>query len=489
MDAPAHHAGPRPGAQDGFTLIEVIVALMLMSVVLMMAGGFMIRSLATSSVQSGRDGAVSVANETLEGIRAVAATFDASGTSPLVYGRSLLEVTTQWADAAAAGLDVSKTHTGGGGTSFDAATYQLVPSATETVPLRRTVSRNYQAYTVDALIGTCGRATAAAECLRTTSGDKLFRVVVRVTWSPGGGRTCSGPCEYVLSTIIDPTANPIFNSSRRPVANDDAATVVSGSPVDIGVTVNDSGDFALSGAVSLQTTPTNGTSSLTNNIVRYTPTLGFSGTTTFSYTVTDTGGRTSLYASVTVTVVPLAVNDTGPSVAVASGAVIVDVLANDRGTSLSLVSAGTPSIGTATINANRISYTPPVAASGPVTVVYTGRDAAGSQYTATLSLTVRPAPATTGTAAICWPGWATNAAAQTKNLTPGAAAFAGTGPFTLTNPVAVSPAGVTVSATASTFTYTLPASATLPQTFTYAVGDASGVLSATITMTVKATCP
>ena len=46
-----------------------------------------------------------------------------------------------------------------------------------------------------------------------------------------------------------------LNSSRRPVANPDSATVTAGTSVDIPVAFNDSGVFALYGAVTIITGP------------------------------------------------------------------------------------------------------------------------------------------------------------------------------------------------------------------------------------------
>lgn len=487
MDAPQWSGSRVRGVENGFTLIEVIVALMLMSIVLMAGGAFMIRTVSTSSAVSGRQGAVTVGNEVLEQIRAIRPTLDSTGRSPLVYGRGQAEVTAQWIAAASAGLDISGTYIGNGSTTFDAHTYQT--SGTPAVPLQQTISRGGQDYIVDALIGTCVRATAGADCVKLTSGDELFRVVVRVTWTPGEGRDCSGrPCAYGLATLIDPTQDPIFNASRKPVANPDSATVASGSHVDIGVTANDSGDFAIAGSVTLLTSPANGTTSLSNNIVTYTPAVGFSGTNTFTYTVTDTGGRTSNAATVTVTVKPVAVNDVAITSTGVTTVLSVPVLGNDRGTGLSLVLLSGPIMGSAAISASNVAYTAPAAASGVATVTYTAKDSSGQQYTGTLAITVKPTVATAATAATCWPGWLTGG--STRALTLPASAFRGTGPFTVGNQALISgPTGATIVASGTTITYKMPATASPPQLISYTIKEANGVVSDPITMALKGVCP
>ena len=387
----------------GFTLIEVIVALMLLTIVLMAGGAFMIRSISTSSTLTGRQGAVMVANQVLEQIHAVNATFDsdavATRTSPLVYGRGKSDVVAQWA---ASGLDVSQTtYTGnytGTGTAavLDANTYQTA-SSTPTVPLQRTIVLGGRSYTVNALIGTCVQAAGAADCglydASMLTYDELFRVVVRVTWAPGAGRTCTSTaaCSYGVSTLIDPTPDPTFNASRKPVANPDAVSTPVGTAVNIGVSVNDSGDFAPAGAVTILTGPTIGSLSLVSNVVVYTPPANTSGKATFTYTVTDQSGRVSNEATVTVSITPIGVADTASTTA-GSAPITVAVLGNDRGTGLSLVSLSTPSIGSAAISGTGIVYTVPATTAGTATVTYTAKDSSGQQYTGTLTITVAPVP-------------------------------------------------------------------------------------------------
>lgn len=57
--------------QRGFTLIEVMVALVLMSLILMSGGMFMMRAMYTSSSLGTRDSATTVANQVLEEVRAM----------------------------------------------------------------------------------------------------------------------------------------------------------------------------------------------------------------------------------------------------------------------------------------------------------------------------------------------------------------------------------------------------------------------------------
>ena len=202
------------------------------------------------------------------------------------------------------------------------------------------------------------RPSTSTTCGRNPSGNELYRVVVDVNWVPGSGRSCSGNlCNYTLSTLIDPSSDPIYNTSRKPVANNDPAVgatlaTPSGVALPIGVTTNDSGNFPLYGALTIISSPAHGTAVIgaSNNIVTYTSTSGYSGLDTFTYTVTDSTNLTSNIATVTINVTPIAVADTAAT-STAGTAITASVLTNDVGTGLTLAAVGTPTLGTATITA------------------------------------------------------------------------------------------------------------------------------------------
>ncbi|MGE0277957.1 MAG: beta strand repeat-containing protein, partial [Nitrospiraceae bacterium] len=118
-----------------------------------------------------------------------------------------------------------------------------------------------------------------------------------------------------------------------------------------------------------------------NNLI-YTPAVGFSGTESFSYTVSD--GTATASATVTVTVVgantaPNAVDDSGLNVQQNSVNNALDVLANDSdpdvGDVLTITAIGaTSNGGTLTNNGTSLSYTPAAAYTGPESFSYTVSD-------------------------------------------------------------------------------------------------------------------
>jgi Tol biopolymer transport system component len=133
--------------------------------------------------------------------------------------------------------------------------------------------------------------------------------VTRLTTDPGGdgganvrlnGPTPPTPPTPTPPTPTPPTPTPPPNTA--PVARADTLTVDAGSGATaVDVLDNDSdadGDIL---TVASVTQPGHGTATLSNGVVRYTPTGTFSGTDSFNYTVSDGRGGTDT-ATVTVTV-------------------------------------------------------------------------------------------------------------------------------------------------------------------------------------------
>jgi hypothetical protein len=142
-----------------------------------------------------------------------------------------------------------------------------------------------------------GEDTTCAGEYTITEADVDAGSVVNVATAVGtdpGGDPVESPSDEV--TVETGTATP-----TPPLAVDDTAQTSQGTPVDVDVLANDSGDDIV---VTIVTQPTNGAASINpDGTVRYTPNPSFVGTDTFTYTITDANGATST-ATVTVTVDP-----------------------------------------------------------------------------------------------------------------------------------------------------------------------------------------
>jgi hypothetical protein len=186
-----------------------------------------------------------------------------------------------------------------------------------------------------------------------------------------------------------------------PLANPVAVLTPEGVAVTINVLAADSDPNSpplLPLTVTAWTQPAaGGTVTLSGNDVIFTPSAGFFGTATFTYTIANSAGLTAT-STVTVTVVspPLA-----NPVAVSTPedmAVTINVLASDSDPNspplvLSVTSSTQPAVGgTVTLSGNSVIFTPTSSYVGKATFTYTIANTAGLTATSTVTVTVTPLP-------------------------------------------------------------------------------------------------
>ena len=226
-----------------------------------------------------------------------------------------------------------------------------------------------------------------------------------VTYTPDNGFTGTDSFTYtvidgqggsVTGTVsVTVTAKPVINN--KPVAGADTATVQEGDTVEVDVLANDYDADGDTLTLSAKTNGQHGIVTLTYyNTVMYAPNAGFTGTDTFTYTVSDDqGGNTTATVSVTVTAKPI-VNE--PPVAGADtasvqegGSVEIDVLANDsdaEGDDLTLTAVGSALGGATRIQDGKVVYVADSGFSGADRFDYTVSDAKGAETTARVTVTV-----------------------------------------------------------------------------------------------------
>jgi len=212
----------------------------------------------------------------------------------------------------------------------------------------------------------------------------------------------------VTVTVSAPAAPP------APVAVADSASTLSGTAVGVPVLANDT--IAAPGAidaasVQISTQSLNGAAAANlNGTVTFTPAAGFTGTTSFAYTVANTSvpALRSNAATVTVTVTapapaPVANNDTATTTA--GTAVTTSVLANDTigapgVINTASVQIATPSAnGTAVVNGTgTVTFTPAAGFTGTTSYTYTVANTSTPPLrsnAATVTVTVNAAAAQT----------------------------------------------------------------------------------------------
>jgi hypothetical protein len=231
----------------------------------------------------------------------------------------------------------------------------------------------------------------------TPSADFTGGTTFNYTVSDGNSGTAMASVNVTVTAVNDP---PTATDDTIMVGKDSGATTLN-------VLANDSPapDTGETLTVIAVTQPSNGGAvTLTGGVVRFTPTAGFTGTVTFTYTISDGNGG-SATASVWVTVTerppsgennPPKANNDSFSLTRNSGPTTLDVLANDSaapdtGETLTVIAVTQPSSGgTVTLTGGMVRFTPTTGFTGTVTFTYTISDGQGGTATATVIVTLSP---------------------------------------------------------------------------------------------------
>lgn len=347
---------PRTTTDEGFSLIEVIVALFIVGMVASAVLMFFMRGSSTASHLQRTQAATSVATQAMEKVRSVYPRPGAAGDpTPLVIGRTKAEVNAAFSTVSALDPDlVAETNQ-----LWDPA---ASASPTVTLPVTHNVRVSEMKYDVTTLIGSCYRAKSASAsdttCVRISPGagsTLVYRAIVVVTWDPGVAKCGGDGCLYTMTSLIDPTKDAVWNVSTAPVANDDTIDAVAGGPgLPVEILKNDVLVSKRSNPTTITSPPAQGTATVITSgtnmgAITYTPPANYSGAVTFRYKLRDAQGRNSNEATVTVLVYPVAFDDSGARVAAGSTASIA-VLGNDRGTASRTEIVAQSPHGTATVN-------------------------------------------------------------------------------------------------------------------------------------------
>jgi prepilin-type N-terminal cleavage/methylation domain-containing protein len=294
----------RRHGDEGFTLIEVVLSLVLLSTLMSSMAVLFVGGMQQLTGLQRRQAAVQVAAQALEAVRAVSTTPAENGCVKLLQGRGQVAADLQWAEAPAEFTTITdEVWTSNLCTGAIVVPWQGVPGPGGTVT--DPVVLDGQSYTVRTYIGTCLLTAARDRCLRAADvpagGPVMYRVLVDVDWT---GVRCENGCTYAASTLLDTNADPTFNvrGTAAPVAGADAVCLPSGGPGTINILANDTGSLGTA-PVTVVTPPLKGTlaASVTSGVGGYTPSAGASGTDTFTYYLTDVNGQISSTVTVTLT--------------------------------------------------------------------------------------------------------------------------------------------------------------------------------------------
>ncbi|WP_062386901.1 type II secretion system protein [Demequina iriomotensis] len=348
---------------EGFSLVEVLVALVIIGIVAAGSLWFFINGMQTSSNLDRQQSAVAIVNAAMEESFNYDPRSIATVVPGLVVGRTQSSVNASFTQGATLGVE---------GISDTYPLWDTTGATTPALPISDTVTESGVDYDVYTLVGSCFRskanAGANADCAKVsgytateptgtnvpTGYARLLRVIVIVTWEPIG-EECNGLCVYSTASLIDGSTDLEWNDAVEPLAiQDDAFFSVTDAGVtqSLDVVHNDTiGTYGYP-PLSVATSSNPGTLVVdtSNWIVKYTPPAlasWRSGIFDYTYTIKDARNRTSS-SILRVQLNPASVDD---SFTVDYGtATAINVIANDPGSPAKVVIVSPPVLGTATVS-------------------------------------------------------------------------------------------------------------------------------------------
>ena len=234
-------------------------------------------------------------------------------------------------------------------------------------------------------------------------------------------------------------------------------------------------------SIAIGTAAAHGTTTISGDVVTYTPTAGYFGADSFTFTATGAGG-TSNVATVSITVAtpaaPVASAKSGVAIPYNGTGTGIDLSTSITGVHSSIAIGTGPAHGSVTIAGDVVTYTPTTNYYGADSFTYTATGPGGTSAPATVSVTVAnpPAPVAADKSGVAVPyagsGTAIDLSASITGVHSGIA-------------IGTAPAHGTVSIAADVVTYTPNATYYGADSFTYtATGPGGTSAPATVSVTV-----
>jgi type II secretory pathway pseudopilin PulG len=370
---------------EGFILLETIIAISLITVIMGAIGTEYVSGLASTARQRAQQVASQLADSSVDQIRALAP-------SDLITGHDSQSVGTEFtaglADARIQPWLTSMAQAKDPNAAVGAGTTATIPTVGVTQQLGSI------AYTVTNYLGWCYASTTGSttSCQQINNGGvQYLRAVVAVTWTNrncGTAGATNSTCYFLTSTLVSTASDPLFQITPPP----NITYPTTSQTASIGT------------AVSLQGTATGGTGTLTwtatalpagvtissAGLISGTPTTA--GTYNSTLTVTDGLGIIDTQG-VTWTVAPAALNITYPTttqtVSTSAAVSVQATVTGGTGTKTWSVVSGSPlPTGLTMSSSGLITGTPTNGAGGTYNSVLMVTDASGTTDTQAVTWTV-----------------------------------------------------------------------------------------------------
>lgn len=421
---------------EGFVLLESLVAIALIAVVMAGFTTFFVNSVASTTQQRATQAATQIANSTVDAIRAIPSSDPLNGrdaVSVLNQFNAASSAVSPWLSASTQQA-VDKLATPGAGASAALPTSAVLQTVSNVV------------YSVNTYLSYCAFpiGTTSATCVPASVPTGYLRAVVAVTWA--GSRCPPTLCAYVTSTLLSTFDDPLFNLNQSPPA----APVLT-NPGNQVSAVGDTVNLApvIVAVPSYRVALTAGT--LPAGLFLNTATGGITGTpsavtpsTSLTLTLTDGFGRATT-TSFTWTVVPALTGTAPANQANITGTAIPGLLVSASGGSPGYTWSdprGTLPSGLALSTSNNqgsITGTPTTVGTFAVTLTVTDTQNRTSAVSFSWTIDYPPFAATNPGAQTSTVGVADTV---TLSVTGGSGSFAWTGGATLPAGLTVTPAGV-----------------------------------------------
>jgi len=201
--------------ESGFTLVEVVVAVVILVVISASALAFAIQGLKGTHVQERVEIATTVATRAMEAVRAYNIIEDPDSHKSSIYnGRKQADVQSAWASNLAAAPALGSTYA-----EWDTS---IATGETPALPISQVVEFGDTKYTVTTLVGRCFIPASGADrsCKLVSAHPsaqsgwdvgwtapagttEMLRATVIVRWTAGEGCAASG-CTYTVSNLMEP---------------------------------------------------------------------------------------------------------------------------------------------------------------------------------------------------------------------------------------------------------------------------------------------
>ena len=225
----------------------------------------------------------------------------------------------------------------------------------------------------------------AGPSLTYTASSTAYAASVSFTY------TATGPCgtqSTPVNVTINLTTLPPAPTASVPAGPFQTAFNTPAAAIDLTSSIT-----GVSSSVTVMSA-TNGTTMVTGNAVTFTPTVGFTGTGSFTYRANGPGGASATSGAVNVTVLPAVPTVTaapGPFTTAFNTPINIDLTGRVTGTFTS-IAATAVSNGTTMVAGNVVTFTPTLNFTGTGSFQFTATNAGGtSAPSASMSITVLPA--------------------------------------------------------------------------------------------------